>query len=903
MPNVNPSDFRFLEQGWPDLYDLTLRAGQAVEADPDVSAIRLRGFSERMVQLLFAHFGLPHTAEQSLYDRLILLERDSLLERGLLAKFHTIRKFGNDGAHGGTVTSKRAEDLVYEAWTLGCWFVRLMRPDVEWLFRPYGQGHGPGELDCGQPALPSEEGRRGPQDNVVAFPEDRVRRIREEVVAALAKLDPEIRNLRTRMSLREAFTEDLNEDQSACADTLEGFLNDPAQRIMLLKGDAGTGKTFMAKGLVEYLSSQGRQYAIGAPTGRAAKIIGEKTGRQARTLHSLIYDYGDLRRLGEDEENVPSLASFKVYASVAANRDSANTVYIVDEASLVSDAFSESDFFRSGSGYLLKDLLEYVGLRTPGTDRKIVFIGDPAQLTPVGMNTSPALDGSYLHRHYGCRPAEYRLTEIVRQGAQSSILANVKPLRKGIEEGVFRGPGFEFDDEVVRLGHGDLVPTYLQTVRTAGRDPIIITRSNAEAAEINRAVRAQIFPGRDHVQPGDRLIITSNTFVGGHFLANGEFVEVCSIEPVVERRSVRLIRRVGETDQTENVDIELFFRDIEVAIRMENGEQAAQQVKVIDTLLHDNNPGLSPDEQRALYIDFLRRHPDIRKSEPRTLADAIRKDPYFNAMRAKFGYAVTCHKAQGGEWDEVIVLCPSGGDPRNEDAFRWLYTAMTRARSRLFLVNPPEVRIKLAGPSIQDFATGTVEGTADQSGPTPLASFREALLFRARAALEGSSISIDDVGHHQYQEVLYCSRGTEGCRASLSYNRMFQLRSMTIHPEGPLADDVDKLISPLVGLMPVSDGAGMSENVSSPTRPFIAEFDAQFRRQLAGRNISVKSMKEHQWSLRYVTARDTRLATIDIYFDGKARFTRCIPINPDKSTDGMNLIREVIEIVTSEIVG
>lgn len=902
MSDEDHSNFQFLEQQWPELHDLAQRAGAAVATNPDVTAVRLRGFTERMVELLFGHFGLQLIADQSQYDRLLLLERDSLLERRLLAKFHTIRKFGNDGAHGKAVTSERAGDLVYDAWTLGCWFARLMRPDVDWLIRPYGQRPRPDALKSEVPAFPSAEGGTRPQDNVVAFPEDRVRRIRQEVAAALAKVDPEIRNLRTRMSLREAFVEDLNGDQSACADALEAFLSDPAQRIMLLKGDAGAGKTFMAKGLVEYLASQGRQYAIGAPTGRAAKIIGEKTGRRARTLHSLIYDYGNLRRLGEDGEDASGLASFKVYASVAANRDSANTVYIVDEASLVSDAFSESDFFRSGSGYLLKDLLDYVGTQTPGTDRKIIFIGDPVQLTPVDMNTSPALDADYLHRHYGYRPAEYRLTEIVRQGAESSILSNVKPLRMGVEEGAFRGLSFDFDDDVVRLGQGDLVPTYLQTVRDSAHEPMVITRSNAEAAEINRAVRAEIFPGQDHVRPGDRLIITSNTFVGGQFLANGEFVEVCGVEPVVERKSVRLTRRVGDTDLTEKVDIELIFRDIEIAMRMENGEQAVQQVKVIDTLLHDRNSGLSPDEQRALYVDFLRRHPDIRKADPRALTDAIRQDPYFNAMRAKFGYAVTCHKAQGGEWDEVIVLCPGGGDPRNEDAFRWLYTAMTRARSRLFLVNPPEVRIKLAGPSIHDFATGAVARAADQNGPTPLAAFRKTLLARSRAALEGSGISVDDVGHHQYQEVLYCSRETDGCRASLSYNGKFQLRSMTIHPEGPLADDVKELVGPLVGLTLGIDGADTDKKATSPTRPFIAEFDAQFRRQLAGRNISVNSMQEHQWSLRYVMARDNRQATIDIYFDGKDRFTRCMPINPDDSVDGMDLMREVVGIVTTEII-
>ena len=227
---------------------------------------------------------------------------------------------------------------------------------------------------------------------------------------------------------------------------------------------------------------------------------------------------------------------------------------------------------------------------------------------------------------------------------------------------------------------------------------------------------------------------------------------------------------------------------------------------------------------------------------------------------------------------------------------------MTRARSRLYMVNPPEVRIKLAGPSIHDYAAGSVEGAADQNGPSPLAVFRNALLDRSRSALEGSGISIDDVGHHQYQEVLYCSRGTDGCRVSLSYNGKFELRSMTIHPEGPLANDLRERIGILVGTKPGAVESETGEKEASPMRPFISAFDTHLRRLLANRDITVSSMKEHQWSLRYVAARDNRQATIDIYFDGKNRFTRCMPINPDGSTEGIRLMGEVIEIVTNEIV-
>lgn len=905
MTDENPDEFLFLKQIWPQLHELGVKAHRAVSVEPDVSAIRLRGYTEKMVEIIFDRFSLPLTSDESQYDRLLILERHELLERRLLGKFHTIRKFGNDGAHGKSVTSERAADLVYDAWTLGCWFARLMRPDVNWLINPYGKGQIPNQFadqvqskEKPPVQLPPQEG------NVVAFPDERVRRIRQEVASALSKVDPSIRNLRTRISMREAFACELNNDQAACADALENFLRDPQQHIMLLKGDAGTGKTFMAKGLVEYLSSQGRQYKIGAPTGRAAKIIGEKTGRNARTLHSLIYDYGNIHQIDHGEAEASGLASYKVFASIAANRDSANTVYIVDEVSLVSDVFSGSDFFRSGSGYLLKDLIEYIGIGTPGNDRKIIFIGDPVQLTPIGMTTSPALDGDYLFKHYGYRPSEYRLTEIVRQDAESSILKNVRPLRKGIEENSFRGLAFEYDEEVVRLRPDEMIKTYIEIVRNREADlPMVVTRSNAEAAEVNRAVRAEIFPGHEYVRSGDRLIVTSNTFVGGQFLANGEFIEVCGVEPVVERRTVRLLRRIGETEKTEKIDVELFFRDIEIAMRSETGEQAVQTVKVLDTLLHDRSAGLTPEEQRALYVDFLRRNPQLRSADARAMTDAIRQDLYFNALRVKFGYAVTGHKAQGGEWDDVFIVCPSGGDPRNEDVFRWLYTAMTRARKRLHLVNPPEVRIKVAGPDFRDFAEGLAEGGDTADTTSPLSAFRDEVLRLSRLALEGAGVSIDDVAHHQYQEILYCSRGMEGCRISIPYNSKFQIRAITMHPEGTLAEEIKPLLAPLTGrFIDHKEAKSVVGDALVSQRIFVIEFDKELRQELKPTEIAVVSMVERQWNLRYVTSRGNEQATIDIYFDGKDRFTKCVPVTCAQTTAGLALMRDLIQVVTTEIV-
>lgn len=911
MTHTKIDNFKFLQSLWPVLYELGVRAEGAATTDPDIAAVRLRSFTERMVECLFDHFGLQIDADEHQFDRLLVLERGEILDRRLLAKLHTIRKFGNRGAHGGEVTTDQAEDLVVDAWSLGCWFARLLRPDVNWIIRPYGQGNTalPEEVEVEPATLIEESADSEFKSNVFKFPEERIRRIRNEVAHALSQVDPRVRQLRTRMTMLEAFAEELNSDQEGCATALEDFLTDKSKRIFLLKGNAGSGKTFMAKGLIEYLSTQGRAYRIAAPTGRAAKVIGEKTGREACTLHSLIYNYGNLHEYDEDEAPDGSeLATFKVYANVANNRESANAVYVIDEASLVSDDYSESDFFRSGSGYLLRDLMKYIGFDDTENDRKIIFIGDPAQLTPVGMSTSPALDPAYLREHFGQYPSEYRLTEVVRQHSDSGILANVRQLRKGVEEGVFRGLEFDFTSDVERLTFDELLPTYMKIVRSdiAGL-PIVITRSNAEAAQFNKAVHSQLFPGSETVHEGDRLIITSNTIVGSCFLANGEFVDVVSVEPVVERRSVRLRRRVGDSGEIETIDVDLIFRDIELALPSENDERLVQSVKVLDTLLHDGQASLSTEAQRALYVDFQKRHPALRGADRRVVTAAIRQDPYFNAVRAKFGYAVTCHKAQGGEWENVFVVCPAGGDPRNEDYFRWLYTAMTRSSSRLFLINPPEVRIKIAGPSVRDIAKepSIAEPIAKQS---PFSNFKSALLHEVRELLDGSEILIDDVAHYQYQEAFYCSRDKVACRVNFSYNRRFQIRSVTISPEGELADEIRSRIASLVGRSPISRGESQGSGSQAPSvassRPFVRQFDERLRDLLRARDIDVASMEEKQWNLRYVASREHSTATIDIYFDGKERFTKCIPVGSPSFVHGDSdkLLGDLVEVITTEIV-
>ena len=228
------------------------------------------------------------------------------------------------------------------------------------------------------------------------------------------------------MTLRDTFsTYTLTNGQYRLLDELEKFLSDNST-CFLLKGYAGTGKTFMMKGLTDFLTETKRRFIIAAPTGRAAKVISQKTEHKAYTIHKTIYSSKDLKEFKTKD----GTETFKFFYEVKHNEDPNNTIYIIDEASMLSDVYSEGEFFRFGSGHLLKDMLEYINFDNNVHNKKIIFIGDDAQLPPVNMNSSPALDGKYLQENYNLVSSEYELTEVVRQKAESGILKNATQLRQ-----------------------------------------------------------------------------------------------------------------------------------------------------------------------------------------------------------------------------------------------------------------------------------------------------------------------------------------------------------------------------------------------------------------------------------------------------------------------------------------
>jgi hypothetical protein len=480
----------------------------------------------------------------------------------------------------------------------------------------------------------------------------------------------------------------LTKDQSESLEKLDTFLTSD-ERIFILQGYAGSGKTTLLKGFVEFLNSTEKNYQLMAPTGRAAKVINQKTGFESTTIHKGIYSFEELQEIeqGKEESDVSFLYQYKLRN----NTDMHDSVFIVDEASMVSDRLSEGEFFRFGSGYLLRDLVAYSRVQDPSTKSKIIFIGDPAQLPPIGMNFSPALDSIYLQENYQLEASMSEMKEVKRQDANNGILLSATKLRQCLTSGYFN----DFDlRENKKDVFNPLYENYLETYKAQTRKKIIICYKNKTALDLNSAIRRDKFGEDMPIQTSDTVIIGTNNYRLG--IMNGEFAVVVEASTTVVNREIRFRVKDGKSHS-----MRLTWRKVVLVLPDENGKPKNISGYILENYLYGDNY-LKPEEQRALYVDFKTRYPKLKKGTEE-FKEAISNDPYFNCIQLKYGYAVTCHKAQGGEWDNAFVFWDRGVSSNfnfyntehdrigksNADFYRWAYTAITRASKKLFCINPP----------------------------------------------------------------------------------------------------------------------------------------------------------------------------------------------------------------------
>lgn len=446
---------------------------------------------------------------------------------------------------------------------------------------------------------------------------------------------------------------DFSPTQQEAVEQFVRFLFDrEAESLFLLKGYAGTGKTSLVSAIVNALLGFGYKVVLLAPTGRAAKVFSSYAGQPAFTIHKKIY-----RQKNEtDGEGVFDLGF----------NAGANTLFFVDESSMISNMDSEGHF---GSGCLLDDLVQFV---YNGRNNRLVLIGDVAQLPPVGLDISPALDGRELRSAYHFSVSEVNLTDIMRQAEASGILYNATQVRRLIGSGddslalkVARFP------DVFRIGGGELLEEMETCYGKYGEDEtIVVCRSNKRANRFNEGIRRSILYREEDFSSGDRVMVVRNNYFwgAGHdktdFIANGDMATIRRAGRREERYGLHFVKATLQID--------------------DSGEEISPWV-MLDTLTSDY-PALTSEQSRALYYAVEAEYADIPSRKKRM--EKIRGNGFYNALQIKFAYAVTCHKAQGGQWDAVFI--DQGyvtDDMLNDEYWRWLYTAVTRARKRLYFVN------------------------------------------------------------------------------------------------------------------------------------------------------------------------------------------------------------------------
>ncbi len=447
-------------------------------------------------------------------------------------------------------------------------------------------------------------------------------------------------------------------EQAHAIDMFSLFMADRDDHVvMVLRGSAGTGKTTLAGAFVRAMTTLKQKMILLAPTGRAAKVFSMNAGHAAYTIHRRIYR----------QKTAGDLSSFNLNANMY--RD---TLFVVDEASMIANqGYGDSAF---GSGCLLDDLMQFV---YSGQNCRMVLVGDKAQLPPVGEDESPALMGDVL-RAYGMKVYECDLNQVLRQSEDSGILWNATMIRSLMDEMVLPKVRLHGFTDIVNVPGSELIESLASSYSRVGMDEtMVITRSNKRANIYNQGIRNMVLEREDELCRGDQLMIVKNNYFWTEnakeipFLANGDIA-------VVQR-----VRNVHEL---------YGFRFAEVTMVLPDYDDFELTAMVVLNSLTTEAPSLSRDQQEQLYHAVLEDYADIPQKTERL--KKLKGDRYYNALQVKYAYAVTCHKAQGGQWAHVYL--DQGfmtDDMLTPDYIHWLYTAFTRATEKLHLVNWPRTQM------------------------------------------------------------------------------------------------------------------------------------------------------------------------------------------------------------------
>ena len=450
--------------------------------------------------------------------------------------------------------------------------------------------------------------------------------------------------------IKSNFEFSFTEEQRKITQHLSDYiLSISTRNIFLLKGYAGTGKTSLISALVNSLSSVNKKPSLLAPTGRAAKVLSKYSKKNASTIHRKIYW-------------INSNKNGNTYIKLKENTHT-NTIFVVDEASMIPES-SDKGF---GNRSLLDDLIQYV---YDGIGCKLILIGDTAQLPPVNLEISPALNEDFLYQNYSKEILSFSLSEVVRQEKSSTILLNATSLRKQITDQHFNLPNFIVNEDVIRIESGDELQERLEDNynKSGLTNTIVLCRSNKRANIYNQQIRSRIRYLEEEISTGDLLMVVRNNYFWlgdknkSELIANGDIIEVLSVNKINNKYG---------------------FKFAHITIRLVDfSEQKELDVLVMLDTIKLETSSLPYEEYQKLYQEISKEYKgaDAKKK--------IKENKYLNALQVKFSYSITCHKSQGGQWENVFVdLGYFKKEMLDLSFLRWLYTAITRASKKLYLIN------------------------------------------------------------------------------------------------------------------------------------------------------------------------------------------------------------------------
>ena len=466
--------------------------------------------------------------------------------------------------------------------------------------------------------------------------------------------------------IRQTFGFTPTAEQEYALDVFARFMTDSDdQVVMIMRGSAGTGKTTLAGAIVRAMAALKQKMILLAPTGRAAKVFSLNAGHAAYTIHRRIYR----------QKSAGDLSSFNLNDNL--NRD---TLFIIDEASMIANqGYGDSAF---GSGCLLDDLMTFVYQSGRGSNCRMLLIGDKAQLPPVGEDESPALMADVL-RCYGMRVYECDLNQVLRQGEESGILWNATQIRQMItHDEMTQLPKIRFAGfaDIQMVPGGELIDALSTSYYRVGTDEtIVITRSNKRANIYNQGIRNQVLDREEELCRGDQLMIVKNNYF---------WTEGSKEIPFIANGDIAVVQRVRHVHELYG------FRFAEVTMQLPDYDDFELTAIVCLDTLTSEAPALTHEQQEQLYNAVMEDYADIPQKAERI--KKMKTDRYYNALQVKFAYAVTCHKAQGGQWAHVYL--DQGymtDDMLTPDYIHWLYTAFTRATEQLYLVNWPKLQVDM----------------------------------------------------------------------------------------------------------------------------------------------------------------------------------------------------------------